>query len=136
MLETALRHDALTSSVDGFELRIGLPWIRSMPLSCVRDLSVSIDGEAVPDLRVLLGTQVLEPSALAGTPQWWFLQDRLVLAGERLLRPGRFAVSVEFQLLVPYLRAGPDAPLVLPFRLDADLVLDAPSVPSVSRDVA
>jgi hypothetical protein len=136
MLETALREDALTSSVDGFELRIGLPWIRSMPVSCVRGLTVTIDGDPVPSLRVVLGSRREEPSALRVAPEWWFLQDRLVLAGDRLLPPGPHRVSVDFQLLVPYLQAGPGTPVVLPFRLEAELILDAAPVPSVSRDVA
>jgi hypothetical protein len=43
---------------------------------------------------------------------------------------------VDFTILVPYLQAGPGAPLVLPFHLEARLELDGPAVISVSRDVA
>jgi hypothetical protein len=136
MLQSALRGDALTSTPDGFELRIGLPWIRSMPVACVRDLIVTIDQESVADLRVVLDSRQVEPHALADLPHWWFLQDRLVLAGDRFLPPGTHAVSIGFQLLVPYLRSAPSSPLVLPFSLEADLVLDGGSVPSVSRNVA
>ena len=32
MTLTALRDDALRSTDDGFALRLGLPWIRSLPL--------------------------------------------------------------------------------------------------------
>ena len=32
VLQTTLREDALTATPAGFELRVGLPWIRSMPL--------------------------------------------------------------------------------------------------------
>jgi hypothetical protein len=136
MIETALRGDALTSSPSGFEVRVALPWIRSMPVACVRELTLTVDGGPVPGVRVILGSRVLEPPALAGAGEWWFLQDRLVLAGDRPLKPGTHAVSVGFELLVPYLQAGPGTPLVLPFALEAALVLDAPVVPSVSRDVA
>ena len=45
-------------------------------------------------------------------------------------------LSVDFQLLVPYLQAGPGAPLVLPFHLEARLDPGREPVPSVSRDVA
>ncbi len=136
MLRSALRDDALTSAEGGFELRLGLPWIRSMPLSAVRDLTVTIDGERVSDGRVVLGDRRIEPEALAEVPSWWFLQDRLVLAGDRTLSPGAHLVTVDFRLLVPYLQAGPGTPLILPFHLEAELVLDGPAVPSVSRDVA
>ena len=136
MLQAALRADALTSTEDGFELRIGLPWIRSMPVSSVRDLAVTIDGSLVPDVGVVLRGRRVGPQELAGEAGWWFLQDRLVLVGDRPLAPGSHAVSVDFRLLVPYLQAGPGAPLVLPFSLEADLVLDDTPVPSLSRDVA
>lgn len=136
MLQSALRGDALTSTDAGFELRIGLPWIRSMPLSSVRDLGVVIDGEPVPDVHVVLGDRRVAPGTLAGVPTWWFLQDRLVLAGDRVLAAGKHAVAVDFRLLVPYLQAGPGIPLILPFTLEAELLLDGPAVPSVSQNVA
>ncbi len=136
MLQSALRADALTSTEDGFEVRIGLPWIRSMPLSSVRDLAVTIDGEVVPDADVVLGGRRIAPEALADAAGWWFLQDRLVLAGARALSPGAHPVSVHFRLLVPYLQAGPGIPLILPFHLEARLVLDDSAVPSVAQDVA
>lgn len=138
MLDTALRDDALTAAAGGFELRVGLPWIRSMPLSSVAGFAVEVDGVPVApeELAVVLGARRLPTDALQGEPGWWFVQDRLVLAGTGELRSGAHDVAVGFQLLVPYLQARPGTPLVLPFRLEARLVLDCAPVPSVSRDVA
>jgi hypothetical protein len=138
MLETAVREDALTATQGGFELRIGLPWIRSMPLSSVAGLSVEVDGVplAAGELAVVLGSRTVPPDALQAEPGWWFVQDRLVLAGRRELPHGPHAVAVDFRLMVPYLQARPGSPLVLPFRLEARLELDRGLVPSVSRDVA
>ncbi|MET1086119.1 MAG: DUF6379 domain-containing protein [Arthrobacter sp.] len=138
MLQTALRDDALTTSADGFELRISLPWIRSMPLSCVSGLTVEVDGVrlAPGELAVNLGAKPVAAASLAAEAGWWFVQDRLAVAGRRRLSSGTHAVSVDFQLLVPYLQARPGSPLVLPFHLEAHLELDAAPVPAVSRDVA
>ena len=138
MLEAALRSDALTSTSGGFELRLGLPWIRSMPLTSVRELTLSIDGDpvATSHLHIVLGSRSVPPESLAEETGWWFLQDRLVLAGDRVLSPGVHAVAVGFRLLVPYLQAAPGAPLVLPFSLETELVLNSAPVPSVSLDVA
>ncbi|WP_458780472.1 C-glycoside deglycosidase beta subunit domain-containing protein [Arthrobacter sp. D3-16] len=138
MLETALREDALTTAQEGFELRIGLPWIRSMPLSSVAGLSVDVDGVplAPRELAVMLGSRAVRPDALEAEPGWWFVQDRLVLAGLRELPRGPHAVTVDFRLMVPYLQARPGSPLVLPFHLEARLELDRVPVPTVSRDVA
>lgn len=135
MLQTALRNDALTSTASGFELRIGLPWIRSMPLSSVVGLQVAIDGEEA-DAGVLLGPRQVPSGRLAQEPGWWFVQDRLVISSARPLAAGLHHVAVSFQLLVPYLQAGPDVPLVLPFHLEGQLELDGPAVPGFSRDVA
>jgi hypothetical protein len=138
LLQTALREDALTSASGGFELRVGLPWIRSMPLSSVAGLAVEVDGVPVVgrELAVALGVRQVPAEALPKEPGWWFIQDRLVLAVQRHLSGGPHTVAVGFQLLVPYLQARPGTPLVLPFRLEALLELDGAPVPSVSRDVA
>jgi hypothetical protein len=135
MLQTALREDALTSCPTGFELRVGLSWIRSMPLASVGGLKVALDGDVVP-VRVVLGERAVPAEELALEPGWWFVQDRMVIAGARNLDAGAHDVTVDFTILVPYLQAGPGAPLVLPFHLEARLELDGPAVISVSRDVA
>lgn len=111
-----LRDDALASTPDGFALRINLPWIRSLPLSSLRDLEVAVDGEP-------LTTHV------STTDEWWFIQDRVVVSGDRMLSPGDHDVAVSFTLLIPYLQAGPDGPLVLPFRAQRTLTVDAAASP-------
>lgn len=138
MLETAVREDALTTTPEGFELRISLPWIRSMPLSSTSGLKVEVDGVplAPGELAVMLGSRCVSPGSLQEERAWWFVQDRLVLAGGRRLSGGTHAVAVDFQLMVPYLQARPGTPLVLPLHLEARLELDRAPVPSVSRDVA
>ncbi|CCQ48055.1 hypothetical protein ARTSIC4J27_4052 [Pseudarthrobacter siccitolerans] len=138
MLGTAVREDALTATAEGFELRIGLPWIRSMPLSSIAGLAVEVDGVplAPGKLAVMLGLRRVSPGALQEEQGWWFVQDRLVLAGRRGLSRGTHAVAVDFQLMVPYLQARPGSPLVLPFHLEARLELDGKAVPSASLDVA
>ena len=138
MTLSALRDDALSSAADGFELRLGLPWIRSLPLDCLDELEVSVDGEPADPLAVALGERMVDPGALAHEGGWWFLQDRLVLRGERMLQPGAHDVAVSFRLRIPYLQAGPDGPLTLPFLVERTLELDTtPSgrgARSASRD--
>ena len=65
-MPAALREDALTATSAGFELRIGLPWIRSMPLSSISELTVSVDGRSVDpsELRVLIGGRRVAPADL------------------------------------------------------------------------
>lgn len=129
----ALDADALRLSPDRSELRVALPWIRSMPLSCVHDLVVELDGSPT-DVVVLLGERRVPPSELAGESAWWYLQDRLVLELPATAS-GTHRVSVAFDLEVPYLDVGP-TPLRLPIH-DAREVADGPRrVRPASRDVA
>jgi hypothetical protein len=133
MTLTALRDDALRSADEGFVLRLGLPWIRSLPLASLADLSVVIDGEPVEGLSVQLDGRDIDPSALVDEDAWWFLQDRLAIRGERVLASGAHDVSVAFRLVIPYLQTGPDGPLALPFHIGRSLILDA-AAPAASID--
>lgn len=136
-MQSALRDDALTSTPTGTELRVGLPWIRSLPLACLRGLRVEIDGTEVPGARVRLGDRLLDDADLLAEEGWWYAQDRLVVSLPARVPAGRRSVAVSFRLLIPYLAAGPGGgPLELPMHLAADLHLDHPRVPSVSLDVA
>ncbi|MFK0006371.1 hypothetical protein ACIQTZ_04900 [Paenarthrobacter sp. NPDC090520] len=140
MLQNALRDDAWSNTTEGHELRVGLPWIRSMPLSSIAGLAVKVDGRPVgEELRVRLGEREVRPDTLAAEPGWWFIQDRLVLVFPEAVfaAPGRpRRVSVDFELMVPYLQGGGGGPLVLPFHLEANLRTTQAPVAGVSRDVA
>lgn len=131
---SALRDDALARTPDGFALRVSLPWIRSLPLASLSELEVSLDGEPVRGIRLRLGDRLVEDTAdLAG---WWYVQDRLVVEGDRRLDDGPHDVAVSFRLAVPYLQAGPDGPLELPFRTERTLTADAATGAFAGRDVA
>lgn len=132
----ALRDDALTSVPGGFELRLGLPWIRSMPLSSIGALAVTVDGTPAA-IDIVVGDRRVAPDDLVDESGWWFVQDRLVIRGDVELSPGGHAVDVQFTLMVPYLQGAPGAPLTLPFRVAGQLTADgAACAETVSRDVA
>ena len=122
---TALRDDALRSTAEGFALRLGLPWIRSLPLASLQDLTASIDGAPAGPLTVDLDGWRLDAGYLEDDTGWWFLQDRLEVHGPTPLAPGPHNVEVAFRLVIPYLQTGPDGPLALPFRLQRTLTTDA-----------
>ena len=138
MTLTALREDALVATPTGFALRLSLPWIRSLPLASLAELSVTIDDEVFAEdlfaggLRVLLGDgRLVRPAGLAGEGGWWFIQDALELRAEHPLGEGAHRVAVAFTLTIPYLPAGPAAPLTLPFRFERALTLvAAPASPT------
>jgi hypothetical protein len=100
-----LGDDALVATADGFDVRLRLPWIRSLPLSSVSRVQVHLDGEECP-------------VEVPGGDGWWFVQDRLAVRVRRPLGPGTHAVRASFRLLIPYLPGGPDAPLELDFETE------------------
>ena len=110
-----LSEDALTATADGFVVRVSLPWIRSLPLSSVSEVRLHVDGDECA-------------VEVPGGGCWWFVQDRLELRARHPLAPGARMVAVSFRLLIPYLPAGPDAPLVLDFADERrlDVVPEAP----------
>ncbi|MBM7505218.1 hypothetical protein ACFPER_13875 [Agromyces aurantiacus] len=108
-----LLDDALVATSGGFALRLSLPWIRSLPVASLSDLEVSIDGATVTELRP-------RPDG-----DWWFVQDRLVVEGAVPVHDGPYEVAVSFRLTIPYLPAGPDGPLSLPFHAALTLMADA-----------
>lgn len=137
MTLATLREDALSAREDGFVLRLSLPWIRSLPLASLLDPAVAIDGVDAGPLMVEVGDRTVSAAALVHERGWWFIQDRVALRGRAPVPTGHHAVTVSFRLLVPYLQAGPDGPLSLPFTTTRTLVAGAPArTATVSRDVA
>jgi hypothetical protein len=134
-----LRDDALSIDRDGFVLRVGLPWMRSLPLSCVLDLVIQINGCSVPaeDVRVCLAASRAPLADLPDKDGWWFLQDRLVLAGPLTASAeSHYDVEVSMRLLLPYLDSPSGGPAVLPFRFGRRLHMEAPTAVGAFRDVS
>lgn len=129
----ALRDDALRAADGATEVRLSLPWIRSLPLASLLEVAVVIDGHRF-EPTVALGERRVPAAALTGEDGWWYLQDRVVLEVADAVTPGIHEVSVSFRLEIPYLPAGPDAPLRLPFAVTRTLETGATAA-TVSRDV-
>jgi hypothetical protein len=80
--DTVLSDDSLIRRPEGLGIALTVPWYRSLWLSSVSDIAVSVGGRAIPkdDLRVELGERTFRVEELAD--QWdvlWFIQDRLVV---------------------------------------------------------
>ena len=80
--DTVLTDDSLIRRPEGLGIALTVPWYRSLWLSSVTDIAVSVEGREIPknDLRVELGERSYRIDELAD--QWdvlWFIQDRLVV---------------------------------------------------------
>ncbi|KEP73814.1 hypothetical protein HR12_36550, partial [Microbacterium sp. SUBG005] len=71
MTLTALRDDALRVRDERTEVRISLPWIRSLPLAGLLDPTLHVDGERREPL-IALGPRRIAVDALSAEDAWWY----------------------------------------------------------------
>jgi hypothetical protein len=111
--DTVLSDDSLVRRPEGLGIALTVPWYRSLWLSSVSDIEVTVDGRAVPrnDLRVELGDRSYRVDELQD--QWdvlWFIQDRLLVMVPLDEPPGegrQVDVEVTVDLRLPYMQVAP-----------------------------
>ena len=103
---------AIIADVDGERgllLHIRLPSYRSLPLSCIEKIGVTIDGE---DVDLSAAALRIENSwhRLTRLPTlldvWWFILDTATLFVPEVVVSGRHEVVVEIVRVEPYITAG------------------------------
>ena len=111
--DTVLSDDSLIRRPDGLGIALTVPWYRSLWLSSVSDIAVSVEGREIPkaDLRVELGDRTYRVDELQ--EQWdvlWFIQDRLVVVvplDEPPAEGQEVDVEVTVDLRLPYMQIAP-----------------------------
>ena len=111
--DTVLTDDSLIRRPEGLGIGLTVPWYRSLWLSSVSDIAVSVEGREIPkdDLRVELGERTFRVDELAD--QWdvlWFIQDRLVVVVPLDDPPAEgqeVDVEVTVDLRLPYMQIPP-----------------------------
>ncbi len=105
---------------DGFEFKIRTHWYRSLPLSCVEELSVQLDGESIEAQRIRFcvnGREFGLDDLADLVDEFWFVQDSAVV---KIQSPGRVqsgqehTIEMNLVLRAPYIKIGPDRFLTMP----------------------
>ncbi len=105
--------DSLRPHPDGLALRLTLPWYRSLWLSSVSSLDLTVDGEQVAqkDLRLELGGRSYALDELpAQSDTLWFLQEHPLLVARRdpaVVVGEQHEVALLGQLRLPYMQIAP-----------------------------
>ncbi len=104
--------DALRVVEDGFELDVDLNWYRSLPLSSVATLELTVDDETVPSNEIVFAVNGKEYSLDELANRWeeyWFVLDAATLRVRRSLvrAGGPVDVHVRLGTRIPYLPIGP-----------------------------
>ena len=115
--ERLIVDDSLVTHGDGYSLRARLPWYRALPLSCVTDVIVSVDGELADPNVVTIETDgfvVLLPQVARAWDRCWFVLDDLEIRVSGISLPDRSEHEVDLiiGLRIPYLPVN-GAPLVV-----------------------
>ena len=110
--DTVLTDDSLIRRPDGLGIALTVPWYRSLWLSSLSSIAVTVEGREIPteDLRVELGEQSFAVDELQ--EQWdllWFIQDRLVVVVpmEPPAEGQEVEVEVTVDLRLPYMQIAP-----------------------------
>ena len=112
-----LGDDSLRATDDGFEVDVYLNWYRSLPLSSVKTLELTVDGETISreDMTLAVGGQEY---ALDDLPNhwgdYWFVLDpgTLRVRSGPAVQAGRESeVTIRLGNRIPYILIGPDQPL-------------------------
>jgi hypothetical protein len=106
--------DSLHNLADngGFALGVRLPYYRGQPLSVVEDITVAVDGEAVPREQVRFSvrgkTWTLDQLEDNTAERWEFGEVATVeVQGARGLAAGEHEIAVGVQLRISYLPWSP-----------------------------
>ena len=108
---------SLRAGDDGFELDVYLNWYRALPLSSVKTVEVTIDGERIAreDITFVLDEREYELDDLPNHwAEYWFVLDPGTLRVRRgpKVQAGQQAdVTVRLGNRIPYILIGPDQPL-------------------------
>lgn len=126
---TVLSDHAVRGTAQGYEVDLGLPWYRSLPVSCLEDVSIALGGQAVArdDLRVVRAGRPLALGELATrVDDEWFVQDPLTVAVRSAAPPAKgqsVDLEVTVTIRVPYVLVGPGKALTRPTRVRRKVVV-------------
>lgn len=125
-----VRDDALSATEDGFALAIHSHWYRSLPLTSLAVVDLTLDGQRVDpaELTFEANGKTFGYDELAdGYDEWWFITDAVTLRVPRagVAPGGSHRVELNLGLSIPYLIVGDKAngmPLLASSHTDKTVV--------------
>jgi hypothetical protein len=129
-LEASVLHgNAVRANRAGYEVDVHLAWYRSLPLSCLEDISITIAGRTIvrDDIRILRDGRKWTLDELAElVDEEWFVQDALtfLLPDASPEKPGsEIDILLTLATRIPYIIIGPGKALVKPTRVHRKVVV-------------
>jgi hypothetical protein len=112
MDKDVVRDDALSATGEGYALEIHSHWYRSLPLTSLAVVELTLDGEPVDasELTVEANGKTFDFDDLGELyDEWWFVTDAVTLQIPRAdaASGGEHRVELDLGLSIPYLIVGP-----------------------------
>ena len=104
---------SLRATESGFEIKLRFKWYRSLPLSCLENLQLSVDGQPVDPGAISFGINGNEyrlHELSDKVEEFWFILDSAILSVDQ---PGRVKsgeshqIDVVFGMRAPYIAIAP-----------------------------
>ncbi len=114
--------NSLRANNDGYEVGVRLNWYRSLPISCVEKVALSLDGQPVNPGAIRFevnGKQFTLQEMEDKVEEFWFVQDtaHVHVQDPGKVKPGEeHTVEAEIALRFPYIAVGPGLFLTIPTR--------------------
>jgi hypothetical protein len=108
-----IEDDSLRATDSGFEIKLRFKWYRSLPLSCLEDLQLSVDGRPIDPIAIRFGINdhVYRLDELADkVEEFWFILDSAIVSVDQpgTVKPGEsHQIGVAFGMRAPYIAIGP-----------------------------
>jgi hypothetical protein len=108
-----IEDNSLRATENGYEIQLRLLWYRTLPLSCIEKVQLTLDGQPVDPglLRFGINDRQFRLAELEElVEEYWFVQDAASL---EVLQPGKVSrgeshtLEVELALRFPYIPIGP-----------------------------
>jgi hypothetical protein len=113
MTEDVVRADGLSARNGRLVLALHLPWYRSLPLSCLEAVEVSVSGAPAVVRSVAVPGFTGSIADAGRSDAWWDLRDPLEVCLDATAQPGQWVpLEVQIAVRIPYLQQAPGVPLV------------------------
>jgi hypothetical protein len=114
--------NSLRATGNGYEVGVRLNWYRSLPISCVEKVALSLDGQSIDSSVIRFevnGKEFSLDEMEDKVEEFWFVQDtaRVHVQDPGKVKPGEeHIVEAEIALRFPYIAVGPGRFLTIPTR--------------------
>ncbi len=109
------RDEPVRADHDTLLIPLRLPWYRSLPLSAVEHLAITIDDQTFADDQLSLvvgGVEHAFEALRQAHDTYWFVQDTAWARVAATPAQGDVHLHVESAVRIPYLMVGPDKAVV------------------------